>query len=117
MKSLSSVLNVETNRVDNTLGAGNGRLHGPLVMCVSGDPFDTSILAQPTMARDYAHPGARLGQMAHDTTAKATDASVLTVEQEKAQAARPGSDFKECARGCRSRRGEDMSQATSCLDL
>src|SRR5262245_46298928 len=70
MKGLSSVLNVETNRVDNTLGTGNGRLHRPLVMCISGDPFDTSILAQSTMARDYAHADARLGQMAHHTTAQ-----------------------------------------------
>ena len=30
----------------------------------------------------------------------ATDPTVLTVEQEKAQAARPSSDFKECANGC-----------------
>ena len=30
----------------------------------------------------------------------ATDATVLTIEQEKAQAAKPGSDFKECANGC-----------------
>src|SRR5215470_8658938 len=29
-----------------------------------------------------------------------TDPGVLTVEQEKAQAARQGSDFKECANGC-----------------
>ena len=28
------------------------------------------------------------------------DLTVLTVEQEKAQAANPGSDFKECANGC-----------------
>jgi hypothetical protein len=38
-------------------------------MCVRGDLFDTSILAQPAMARDYAHPGAGLAQMSHDTTA------------------------------------------------
>jgi formylglycine-generating enzyme required for sulfatase activity len=30
----------------------------------------------------------------------ALDAAVLTVEQEKAQRAKPGSDFKECANGC-----------------
>ena len=30
----------------------------------------------------------------------AMDPTVLTVEQEKAQAAKPGSDFKECANGC-----------------
>jgi hypothetical protein len=51
------------------VGTGNGCLHGALVMCVRGDLFDTSILAQPAMARDYADPGAGLAQMAHDTTA------------------------------------------------
>ena len=30
----------------------------------------------------------------------ATDPTVLTVEQEKAQASKPGSNFKECANGC-----------------
>lgn len=30
----------------------------------------------------------------------AMDATVLTIEQEKAKAAKPGSDFKECANGC-----------------
>ena len=30
----------------------------------------------------------------------AMNPSVLTVEQEKAKAAKPGSDFKECANGC-----------------
>jgi hypothetical protein len=30
----------------------------------------------------------------------AMDPTVLTVEQEKAKAARPGSDFRECASGC-----------------
>ncbi|HET9688781.1 MAG TPA: formylglycine-generating enzyme family protein [Pseudolabrys sp.] len=30
----------------------------------------------------------------------AMDPTVLTVEQEKAQTAKPGSDFKECANGC-----------------
>src|ERR1700680_2103143 len=30
----------------------------------------------------------------------AMDSAVLTVEQERAKAARPGSDFKECANGC-----------------
>ena len=35
-----------------------------------------------------------------DPRRMATYPTVLTVEQEKAQAARPGSDFKECANGC-----------------
>ena len=54
------MLNVETNRVDNTLGTGNGRLHGPLVMCVRGDLFDSIVFAQSAMPRDYAHSGAGL---------------------------------------------------------
>jgi hypothetical protein len=69
MKSVTSVFNVETDRVDNTVGTGNGRLHGALVMCVRGDLFDTSILGQPAMARDYADPGAGLAQMSPDTPA------------------------------------------------
>ena len=35
-----------------------------------------------------------------DPRRMATAPTVLTVEQEKAQAARPGSEFKECANGC-----------------
>ena len=69
MKRITSVLNVETDRVDNTVGTGNGYLHGAFVMCVRGDLFDSIVLAQPVMPRDYAHPGAGLAQMAHNTTA------------------------------------------------
>jgi formylglycine-generating enzyme required for sulfatase activity len=35
-----------------------------------------------------------------DPSRMAMDPTVLTVEQEKARAAKPGSDFKECASGC-----------------
>ena len=35
-----------------------------------------------------------------DARRTAPDPTVLTFEQEKAQAARPSSDFKECANGC-----------------
>jgi hypothetical protein len=45
MKCITSVLNVETDRVDNTVGAGNGCLDGTFVMCVRGDRFDTLVFA------------------------------------------------------------------------
>src|SRR6516225_4905792 len=69
MKSVSSVLDVETNRVDNTVGTGNGYLHGALVVCVRGDLFNSRVLAPPAMPRDNADPGVRIAQTAHDTTA------------------------------------------------
>ena len=69
VKRITSVLNVEADRVDNTVGAGNGCRHGAFVMCVRGDLFNSIVLSQPGMPRDYAHPGAGLAQMAHDTTA------------------------------------------------
>src|SRR5262245_1428460 len=47
---------------------------------------DRSVIAQEVVGQDPRR--------------MATDPTVLTVEQEKAQAARPGSDFKECADGC-----------------
>jgi hypothetical protein len=69
MKSVASLFNAETDRVDNTVGTGNGCLHGALVMCVRGDLFDSGVLAPPTAPRDYADSGAGVAQMAHDTTA------------------------------------------------
>ena len=36
----------------------------------------------------------------HDRLRMAMEPALLSVEQEKAQAAKPGSDFKECAKGC-----------------
>src|SRR6267154_6133671 len=69
VKRITSVLNVETDRVDNAVGAGNGGRHGAFVMDVGGDLFDAIVLDPPTMPRDHAHPGARLAQLAHDATA------------------------------------------------
>ena len=69
MKRVSSALNVETDRVDNTIDTGNGCLGGAFVMYVRDDLFDSIILAQPAMPRDYAHPGAGHAQMMHDATA------------------------------------------------
>jgi hypothetical protein len=69
MKRVTSVLNLETDRIDNTVGTGNGRRHGTFVMCVGSDLFDAIILSPPTMPRNDAHPGAGLTQIAHDATA------------------------------------------------
>src|SRR5262249_57858761 len=69
MKSVASLFNVETDRVDNTVGTGNGCLHGALVTCVLSDLFDSSVPAQLALTRDYARPGAVIAQMGHDPTA------------------------------------------------
>ena len=75
MKSVTSVLNVETDRVDNTVGTANGCLYGVLVMCVRGDLLDSSVLARRAMPRDCAHSGTGVAQMAHDTTANKAGAA------------------------------------------
>src|SRR5262249_7134522 len=69
MKLITSVLNVETDRVNNAVGTSNGCLHGALVMCVRSDLLDCSVLARPAMPRDYADPSAGVAQVAHNTTA------------------------------------------------
>jgi formylglycine-generating enzyme required for sulfatase activity len=49
----------------------------------------------------YIDPGAIAQQVVGQHHWRvASDSTVLTVEQEKAKAAKPGSDFKECANGC-----------------
>src|SRR5262249_22928400 len=68
VKRVTSVLNVETDRVDSAVGTGKCGLHAAFVMCVGGDPFDAIILGAPLMPRDYAHLGADLAQIAHDAT-------------------------------------------------
>src|ERR1700682_5295916 len=69
VKRIASMLNVETDRVDDAVGTGNGGGHGASVMGVGGDLFDAIVLGLPRMPRDQAHPGAGLAQMAHDATA------------------------------------------------
>ena len=69
VKRFASMLNVETDRVDDAVGTGNGGRHGTFVMCVGGDLFDAIILSPPTMPRNDAHPGAGLARMADDATA------------------------------------------------
>src|SRR5215470_6511765 len=66
VKRVTSVLNVETDRVDSAVGTGKCGLHAAVVMCVGGDLFDAIVLGEPLMPRDYAHLGADLAQMAHD---------------------------------------------------
>ncbi len=46
------------------------------------------------------HPSAIAQEVVAQDPWHVMDPAVLTVEQEKAQAAKPGSDFKECANGC-----------------
>jgi hypothetical protein len=70
MKRITSVLNVETDRVDNTVGTGNGGLHGAFVMCIGRDLFNAIGLGPPTVPRDYAYSGAGFAQVAHDARSK-----------------------------------------------
>ena len=69
MKRITSVLNVETDRIDNAVGNGNGGLHRTFGMRVGDDLFDAIALRPPRMPRDGAYPDAGLAQMAHDATA------------------------------------------------
>jgi len=69
MKSITSVLDVETDRVDNAVGACSGGLHGAFVMCFGGDLFDAIVPGARMMPRENAYPGAGRAQMAHDATA------------------------------------------------
>ena len=49
----------------------------------------------------FVHPRAIAQEVVgQDPSRMAMDPTVLTVEQEKARAAKSGSDFKECASGC-----------------
>src|SRR5215470_7644914 len=68
VKRVTSVLNVETDRVDGAVGTGKGGLHAAFVTRVGGDLFDAIVLSAPLMPRDYAHLGADLVQIAHDAT-------------------------------------------------
>src|SRR5262249_46168981 len=72
MKSITSVLDVEADCIDNAVDTGNGGLHSAFVVCVGGDLLDAIVLGLPTMPRDDAHPGARRAQ-------KSCDAMALTL--------------------------------------
>src|SRR5215475_7625204 len=67
-KRITSVLNVETDRVDSALGTGKCGLHAAFVMYIGRDLLDAIVLGAPLMPRDYPHLGAKLVQTAHDAT-------------------------------------------------
>jgi formylglycine-generating enzyme required for sulfatase activity len=70
-----------------TRSAGCLAAHLIVLLCLS----DLGIIDSPSLAQDvtWQYGGRAL-----------TDSAVLTAEQEKVQAAKPGSDFKECSNGC-----------------
>jgi hypothetical protein len=41
---LASALDVQADRVDDAVGAGNGGFYRALVMRISGDPLDSDVL-------------------------------------------------------------------------
>ena len=40
MKRITSMLDIEADRVDNAVGTHNGGLYGALVVCIGGDLFE-----------------------------------------------------------------------------
>jgi formylglycine-generating enzyme required for sulfatase activity len=74
--------------------AGRPRGFIALLFFVSFGSIDPRTIAQidpRTIAQEV---------VGHDRLRMAMEPALLSVEQEKAQAAKPGSDFKECAKGC-----------------
>jgi hypothetical protein len=69
MKRITSMLDIEADRVDNAVGTRNGGLYGALVVCIGGDQFEALVLGPPRMPRGDAHCDARPVQMARDATA------------------------------------------------
>jgi hypothetical protein len=75
MKRITSMLNIEADRVDNAVGTHNGGLYGALVVRIGGDLFEAVALGPPRMPRGDAHCGAGPAQMAgHATANKASPA-------------------------------------------
>jgi len=76
-------------RVSSVRGRRGTRLATRLtvLLCL----VDPGFIDQPAVAQEMVDQSR--GRMA-------ANATVLTVEQQKAKAAEPGSDFKECASGC-----------------
>jgi hypothetical protein len=68
MKRITSMLDIEADRVDNAVGAHNGALDGAIVVCIGGDRFEVAALGPPRMPRGDAHRGARSAQMTRDAT-------------------------------------------------
>src|SRR5262249_33935484 len=69
VKCIASMLDVETDSVDNAVSAGNGGLRRALVICIGGDLLDAAVLQPPGMPRGDAHGDAGLVQIARDATA------------------------------------------------
>src|SRR6188472_2743207 len=69
LKRVTSMLDIEADRVDNSVGARNGGLYGALVVCIGGDLFEAVALGLLSMPRGDAHRGAGPAQMARDATA------------------------------------------------
>jgi hypothetical protein len=49
MKRITSMLDMEADRVDNAVGTHNGALDGALVACICGDLFEAVALGLPRM--------------------------------------------------------------------
>ena len=69
MKRITSMLDIEANRVDNAVGTHNGALDGALVACIGGDLFEAVALGPPSMPRGDAHRHAGPAQMLRDPPA------------------------------------------------
>jgi hypothetical protein len=69
MKRITSMLDVQADRVDNPVGTRNGGLDGALVVCICGDLFEAIALGPPRMPWGDAHRGAGPAQMVRDSTA------------------------------------------------
>jgi hypothetical protein len=49
MKRITSMLDIEADRVDNAVGTRNGGLYGALVVRIGGDLFEAVALGPPRM--------------------------------------------------------------------
>jgi hypothetical protein len=69
MKRVTSMLDIEADRIDNAVGTRNGGLYGALVVRIGDDLFEAVAVGPPWMPRDDARRDARPVQTARDTTA------------------------------------------------
>src|SRR5262249_29423170 len=75
MKRITSMLDIEADRVDDAVGTHDGGLHGALVVRIGGDLFEAVAVGPLRMPRGDAHRDAGPVQMARDaTTDKASPA-------------------------------------------
>src|SRR6516164_7897986 len=75
MKRITSMLDIEADRVDNAVGTHNGGLYGALVVRIGGDLFEAVVLGPDRMSRGDAHRGTGPAQMARDATANKTSST------------------------------------------